>query len=209
MSLHDLIAEFEAEVASLFARFRSHPVVQEVTAAAPPAAAPAAPAPEPVKVEAAPENTTDATAPGFHAPPQVPAPEPGPVSGDGAFDPYAHMMDWNRGGMGSALVYRVHAGGGEKVFYVPEGYVGYFTVAVGDNTESRGSGGYDCRLSGPGLPGSSYHAANGNNEVTDTVYVGMAPTNPADPRVSTGEAGPYTLTVQCEGEASIVLRHWP
>lgn len=150
-----------------------------------------------------------AFAAGYPRPAPTPDPSSNPVPSDGPFDPYAHIIDWNRAVDGAAIVYKVHGGGGEKMIYVPAGWTGFFTMTVTDGTGSVGSGGYDCTLTGPQVPGLTYHAANGNSEVTHTVYVGMAQPNNGDPRAATGEAGAYTYTVKCEGEASIALRHYP
>lgn len=102
MTFHDLLSKLEAEIASLFAEFRAHPVVQAATAPAAPAAAVVAPAapvavtppdfgpttpvgtPIPVEHPAEPPapavpvaqppggNTTDPVAPGFIPPPAQP-----------------------------------------------------------------------------------------------------------------------------------------
>jgi hypothetical protein len=95
MSLHDLIANLEAELAALFARFRSHPAV--VAAAEPAPASPVAPVVEPSKPAPVAEPPVAPVAPPAQvisdpviAPPVAPV-APAPVGP--AFNPHKTTLD--------------------------------------------------------------------------------------------------------------------
>lgn len=121
--------------------------------------------------------------------PRPDAPADTAVPGDGPFDPYARIIDWNRAPAGSALNYYIHEGGGSKMVYVPDGYQGEVHFYVGEHN-SRGDG-FDVTLTGQ----EPKHVFGPSSEV----YVLTYP----------GPANVLEFAVKCDGEAVVIMRHVP
>lgn len=123
MTLHDVWAEFTAELAHLFARFHSHPVVQAAAAAQ--VAAPTAAAPAP----AAPDTGADNPALRAYLAGGSGNVQPGATAGAAVPDPYG---DHNGSAFDQGYGYLRFAG--DKTFTLPLEANAYVLLAIADNT---------------------------------------------------------------------------